>query len=325
VYHQNFNPTGHAWLSALLAFLPLLALLILLGGLRWKAHWASLASVVVALAVAVFAFKMPFTQALDAGAYGAARSVLLVLWITFNAIWIYNMTVDTGYFAVLRRSFARISDDQRVQSIVIAFSFGALIEALAGGGSPVAICTVMLVAIGFNPIKAVVIALVADTAPVVFGGLGNPITNLGAVTGIKPELFGAMAGRQTSFLAFLVPFILIYIADGRRGLRQVWPAALTAGLTFAISQAVFSQINYKLCDIFAALVSAIAVIILVRFWKPSERVVLTGTDGVETRVSADAQPVPQNPPPVVAGGAVDDAAATVPATSPGRSPRTRSS
>ena len=166
MYHQNFNPTGHLWLSALLAFLPLATLVVLLGGYRLKAHWASLASVVVSLLIAATAFKMPLTQALDAGLFGSARSVLLVLWITFNAIWIYNMTVDTGHFAVLRRAFSRISDDQRVQAIVIAFAFGALIEALAGGGSPVAICTVMLVAIGFNPIKAVVVSLVADTAPV---------------------------------------------------------------------------------------------------------------------------------------------------------------
>jgi len=215
-------------LSALLAVLPLLTLLALLGGLRWKAQWAGLAALVVSLGVAVFGFRMNVGQALDSGLLGMAASVLQILWITFNAIWIYNMTVETGHFAVLRRAFAKVSDDQRVQSIVIAFSFGALIEALAGGGSPVAICTVMLMAIGFAPMKAIVLALVADTAPVAFGGLGNPITILGAQTGMKAELFGAMAGRQTSFLALVIPFVLLLIADGRRGLRQAWPAALTA-------------------------------------------------------------------------------------------------
>jgi lactate permease len=295
-YHQNFNPTGHLWLSALLAALPLLTLLGLLGGLKWKAHWASAASVLVSLIVAITAFKMPFGQALSTGVYGAARSVLLVLWITFNAIWIYNMTVETGHFAVLRRAFSRISDDQRVQAIVIAFSFGALLEALAGGGSPIAICTVMLVAIGFNPLRAVAIALVADTAPVVFGGLGNPITNLGLVTKMPAEHFGMVAGRQTSILAFFVPFILVFIADGVRGLRQAWPAALTAGAAFGISQFAFSNIRngdyYKLCDIFAALISAAAVVVLVRVWKPKEQLAYeSGT-----------------PTPVVAGGAVDDPA-----------------
>src|SRR3954467_8878496 len=245
VYRQNFNPTGHLWLSALLAALPLFVLLFLLGGLRWKAHWASLVALVVAVLVAVLpgsaGYHMPLGLALDSGLFGAARGVLIVLWITFNAIWIYNMTVDTGHFAVLRRAFARVSDDQRVQAIVIAFSFGALLEALAGGGSPIAIASVMLIAIGFNPIKSVIIALVADTAPVVFGGMGNPITALGSVTGLPPEQFGAMAGRQTSILAFLVPFLLVFLLDGVRGLRQAWPAALTAGLTFSVSQFLFSM------------------------------------------------------------------------------------
>jgi lactate permease len=291
-YRQNFNPTGHLWLSALLAALPLLTLLGLLGGLKWKAHWAGAVSLLVALVVAVTAFKMPVGHALSAGVYGAARSVLLVLWITFNAIWIYNMTVDTGHFAVLRRAFSRISDDQRVQAIVIAFSFGALIEALAGGGSPIAICAVMLVALGVDPIKAVVLALVADTAPVVFGGMGNPITALGSVTGLSAEQFGAMAGRQTSILAFLVPFLLVFIVDGTRGLRQAWPAALTAGATFAISQFLFSMWNYRLCDIFAAIISAASVVLLVRVWKPKEQ--LSFDSGA--------------PAPVVAGGAVDDPA-----------------
>jgi lactate permease len=295
VYHQNFNPTGHLWLSALLAALPLLALLGLLGGLRWRAHWAGLASLVVAVLVAVFTYKMSVGDALNSGLYGAARSVLLVLWITFNAIWIYNMTVETGYFAVLRRTFARISDDQRVQAIVIAFCFGALIEALAGGGSPIAICAVMLIAVGFNPLKAVALALVADTAPVAFGGLGNPITILGSSTKLSADTFGAMAGRQTSILAVLIPFVLLLIADGARGLRQAWPAALTAGLTFGISQAVFSSLNYKLCDVYAALISAAALLLLTRVWKPRER------------VAGETRPDPvEQPAPVTAGGAVDD-------------------
>ncbi|TML20655.1 MAG: L-lactate permease, partial [Actinobacteria bacterium] len=148
VYQQNLNPSGSLWLSAILAALPLFTLLFLLGGLRWKAHWASLSALVVSLLVALLVYKMGVGDAVNSGAYGIARGFLLVLWITFNAIWIYNMTVDTGHFAVLRRSFAKISDDQRVQAIVIAFTFGALIEALAGGGSPVAICAVMLIAIG---------------------------------------------------------------------------------------------------------------------------------------------------------------------------------
>jgi lactate permease len=285
VFRQDLNPTGSLTVSALLALLPLIVLLVLLGGFRWKAHWASLVALASSLVIAVLTYSMPMGQALDAGVFGAALSVLNILWITFNAIWIYNLTVRSGHFAVLRRAFASISDDRRIQAIVIAFSFGALLEALAGGGSPVAICAVMLIAIGFDPIKAAALALIADTAPVAFGGLGNPITILGTTTGLPPEDFGAMAGRQTAILAVFVPFILIGVADGRRGLRQAWPAALTAGLTFGICQFLFSNFwSYKLCDIFAALVSAGAIILLNRVWHPGEAAVAT---------------------PVIAGGSAD--------------------
>ncbi|WP_028925281.1 L-lactate permease [Pseudonocardia acaciae] len=289
MYVQNLNPTGSLTLSALLASLPLLALLIALGGLKWRAHWAGAAALVISIVIALGVYKMPVGQALDAGVFGAALSVLAILWITFNAIWIYNLTVKTGHFAVLRRSFTAISDDRRIQSIVIAFSFGALLEALAGGGSPIAICAVMLIAIGFGPLKAAAVALVANTAPVAYGGLGNPVTILGQVTELPPETLGAMAGRQVSVLAVFVPFVLVGIVDGRRGLREVWPAALTCGLSFALAQFAFSNfVNYKLCDIFAALVSAGAVVALNRFWR---------RDGVPNR-------------PVTAGGAVDDDAFT---------------
>jgi len=290
LYRQDLDPTGSLTASALLAAVPIVVLLVLLGGLRWKAQWAGLAGLVAALGVALFVYGMPLRQTLDSAAFGAALSVLLVLWITFNAIWIYNLTVKTGHFAVLRRSFAAISDDQRVQAIVIAFSFGALIEALAGGGSPVAICAVMLVALGLDPMRAAAVALVADTAPVAFGGLGNPITILGTVTGLSPDDYGAMAGRQTPLLAVFVPFILVGIVDGRRGVRETWPAALAAGLTFSVCQFAFANYwSYKLTDIFAAIASALAIIALNRVWKPAA----AGAAGPAA-------------PPVIAGGAVED-------------------
>lgn len=292
MYTQNFNPTGTLALSALLAALPLVTVLVLLGVFKWRAHLAGLSGLAVAIAVAVFGYQMSIWPALNSAAFGAGRSVLLVLWITFNAIWIYNMTVHTGDFAVLRRSFAAIGTDQRVQAIVIAFSFGALIEALAGGGSPVAICAVMLIAIGFHPLKAAALALVANTAPVAFGGMGNPITVLGSVTGTAPEPYGAMAGRQTAIIALFVPFALLLIADGMRGLKQAWPAALVAGLSFGATQMIVSNYNYKLTDIAAALVSALFLVVFTRVWKPRE--VLAG----------EAPPAV----PAVAGAAVDDPA-----------------
>ncbi|WP_030435512.1 L-lactate permease [Actinoplanes subtropicus] len=319
MFRQNLDPTGSLTLSALLALLPLFLLLALLGGLKWKAHWASLVALGAALVIAVLTYSMPVGQALNAGAFGAALSVLSILWITFNAIWIYNLTVKSGHFAVLRRAFASISDDRRIQAIVIAFSFGALLEALAGGGSPVAICAVMLIAIGFHPIKAAALALIADTAPVAFGGLGNPITILGTSTGLNPEDFGAMAGRQTAVLAVFVPFILLGVADGRRGLRQAWPAALTGGLTFGICQFVFSNYwSYRLCDIFAAIASAGAIMLLNRVWQPASDSVTTSvaTGGsaevpAATRVMAGGSADLPAATPVLAGGSLDGSGATV--------------
>jgi len=280
VFRQTLDPAGSLTLSALLALIPLFAVLVLLGGLKWKAHWAGIAALVISIVIAVAGFGMPIGQTLDAGLFGMANSVLLVLWITFNAIWVYNLTVHSGHFEVLRRAFSSVSEDSRVQAIVIAFSFGALLEALAGGGSPVAICSVMLIALGVNPLKAAALTLVADTAPVAFGGLGNPITALGPISGLPVEQFGAMAGRQVSFLAVLVPFVLIFIADGRKGLREVWPAALTAGLSFGVTQfLVSSYLSYQLCDILAAIVSASAVLLLVRVWQPATASVATGGGG----------------------------------------------
>ncbi|GAB2652123.1 L-lactate permease [Saccharopolyspora gloriosae] len=272
-YHQSPDPTGSLLLSALLALLPLVTLLFLLGGLRWKAHWAGLATLGVALVVAVAGYDMPPLLALDAGLYGMAQSLLLILWLTFNAIWIYNLTVHSGHFAVLRRAFGTLGEDIRVQSIVIAFCFGALLEALAGGGGPVAICAVMLIALGVSPLKAAALALVADTAPVAFGGMGNPITVLGEVTGLPAAEFGAVAGRQVSVLAVVVPFVLLLVADGRRGVRQAWPAALVGGISFAAAQFLTSNyLSYQLADIVAAIVSAGAILLLLRVWRPGEPV-----------------------------------------------------
>ena len=269
MFSQNFNPIGSLTGSALVASLPLLALLITLGGLKWRAHWAGAMAFVIALCAALVGYHMPLGQVLDAGVFGAAQGLLNILWITVTAIWIYNLTVKTGHFAVLRRAFATISDDRRIQAIVIAFSFGALLEALAGGGSPIAICAVMLIALDFAPLKAATIALVANTAPVAYGALGNPMTVLGQVTQMPPEPFGAMTGRQVSILALFVPFALVGIVDGWKGIRAVWPAALACGLTFGVVQfAVSNFVNYKLCDIFASLASAAAIIGLTKVWRP---------------------------------------------------------
>ncbi|MCD2195569.1 L-lactate permease [Actinomycetospora endophytica] len=284
MYVQQYAPVlGSLGWSSLVAALPLLVLFVLLGGLRVRAWLASLIGLAVSLLVAVLVYRMPVGQAVLSGTEGAAFGVFPILWIVVNALWIYRMTVRSGHFDVLRRSFGSVSDDQRVQAVIIAFSFGALLEALAGFGAPVAICTIMLIGLRFAPLKAAVVALVANTAPVAFGAIAVPITTLAQVTGLPEDALGAVIGRQTPVLAVFVPFVLIALVDGTRGLRQAWPAALVGGLSFAIAQFLVSNyLSVPLTDIVAALVSAGAVVLLVRVTTttaPAPVTVPAGADG----------------------------------------------
>jgi len=296
-YHQVFDPLGHSFgLSSIIAVLPLLTLFVLLGVLRLKAWIASLAALAVAVLVAVIGYGMGIDQALIAGTEGAAFGFFPIMWIVINAIWIYNLTVQSGHFDVLRRSFAGVSPDQRIQAIIIAFCFGSLLEALAGFGAPVAICAVMLLALGMSPLLAATLALIADTAPVAFGAIAVPITTLATVTGLPADQLGAMVGRQTPVLALFVPFVLAGVVGGLRGVREVWPAALTAGLVFGVFQFLTSNyISIPLTDIVAALASAGAVVLLLRFWQPARPMLADGAAGR-----------PRTTAPVVAGGSVDD-------------------
>lgn len=275
MYQQVYDPVGDSLgLTAIFAVLPLITLFVLLGGLKWSAHWAALTSLGVALVVALAAYAMPLGQALDAAALGAVFGLFPIMWIVWNAIWIYNMTEATGHFAVLRRSFGRISNDQRVQAVIIAFCFGALLEALAGFGTPVAITAVMLIALGFKPIKAAAIALVANTAPVAFGAIAIPIITLGEITGIPKEDLGAMVGRQTPVLALFVPLILVGMVDGMRGVRQAWPAAVVGGVVFAFAQfACANFVSVELTDIVASLLATGAIVLLLQVWQPSEPII----------------------------------------------------
>ena len=267
-YQQNYSPVnGSLGLSSLIAILPLLVLFVLLSVVRMRAWLAGLISVAVAITSAVAVYSMPLGDALNSGLLGAANGFFPIMWIVINAIWIYNLTVVTGLFDVLRRSFASISDDQRVQAIIIAFCFGALMEALAGFGTPVAICSVMLIALGFKPLKAATVALVANTAPVAFGALAVPITTLAGVTGLPVGDLGAMVGRQTPILSVFVPLALIFVVDGKRGLRQVWQPALLAGVVFGVFQYLASNFwSVPLADIIAALASALALLLFTRVW-----------------------------------------------------------
>jgi lactate permease len=287
VYQQVLDPVAHslAW-SSLVAAVPLFTLFVLLGVLRVTAWVASLISLAAAILIAILVYGMPAGQALLAGSEGAAFGFYPILWIVINAIWVYQMTVESGHFDVLRRSFAGVSNDQRVQAILIAFSFGALMEALAGFGTPVAVTSVMLIALGFKPLKAAVLALTANTAPVAFGAMATPIITLGKVTALPSDTLGAMVGRQTPILSLFVPLALIAIVDGRRGLRETWPVAIVCGIVFAIGQYATSNfISVPLADVVASLLSAGAVVAMVRVWRPRH---------------------PYTEPAVIAGGAADE-------------------
>ena len=279
MYQQVFDPVSDSLgLSSIFAVLPLATLFVLLGGVKMAAQWAALISLAVALVVAIAVYGMPVGQAVDVALEGAAFGLWPIIWIVINAIWIYNMTVDTGHFVVLRRSFARISDDQRIQAIIIAFCFGALLEALAGFGTPVAITAVMLIALGFEPMKAATVALVANTAPVAFGAIAIPIVTLSAVTELPKDDLGAMVGRQTPLLALIVPLILVGMVDGMRGIRQVWPAAVVGGFAFGLAQFLCSNyVSVELTDIVASLIATAAIVGLVRVWHPSEPMIGTGS------------------------------------------------
>jgi len=291
VYKQVFDPVGDSlFASAIFAALPLLTLFVLLGVVKMQARFAALLSLLVAALVAIIVYGMPVGQTVLSGTEGAAFGLFPILWIVIMAIWVYNLTQATGHFDVLRRTFGRLSDDQRIQAVVVAFSFGALIEGLAGFGAPVAITAVVMVGLGFKPLKAAALALIGNTAPVAFGSIAVPITTLAETTGIPADTLGAQVGNQTPILALFVPFILLFVVDGSRGLRECWPAALVAALTFSVMQFVTSHyISVELTDILAALVSTGAMVLLLRVWRPSEaRPAGPATAGVRPSIAGAA-------------------------------------
>nr|WP_202437253.1 L-lactate permease [Streptomyces sp. SID5910] len=277
VYVQELEPLADSLgLSALVAALPLVIVLVLLGGVRMKAHLAGLIGLLAAVLVAWLAYGMPLDQTVSSAAQGAVFGLFPILWIVVNALWVYRMTVRTRHFDILRRSFGRLSDDPRIQALVVAFCFGALLEALAGFGAPVAICSVMLVALGFDPVRAAVVSLVANTAPVAFGAMGTPVVTLAQVTGLPLDDVASVVGRQTPLLALVVPLLLVALVDGRRGLRETWVPALACGVAFAVAQfAASNYVSAQLADIAAALIGAGALVAVPAARRPAAEPVRT--------------------------------------------------
>lgn len=258
-------------ISALAAAGPLALLLILMGGLR-KAGWVSAAwGLASAFILAVVVWRMPVKLALSSAAYGVVYALWPIMWIVFTALWLYNLSVDTGKFELLRRWMAEhASGDARIQALLVAFSFGALLEGMAGFGAPVAVAASLLLALGFTARQAVTVSLIANTAPVAFGSLGTPVVALAGVTGLDQMKLSAMVGRQLPFLSLILPAYLVWVVSGRKGVRETWPAALVCGASFAATQFLVS--NYwgpYAVDILAALASIAALVTLLRGWNPS--------------------------------------------------------
>lgn len=261
---------GSVGLSALVAILPLLTFFIMLLVVKARAHVSALSALLVSVLVAVIGFTMPLGLALMSGTQGLAYGAFPIVWIIVTALWFYQITVESGRFEDLRLTFDRIGGgDIRIQAILIAFCFGGLLEALAGFGAPVAITATMILALGVKPLRAAVTVLVANTAPVAFGALAIPITTAGTLTGEDPAHIGAIVGHQAPFVAVLVPFILLLILDGFRGVRDGWPAALVIGASFAIAQWwSATHFSYELTDIVACLVSMGAAVLFLKVWTP---------------------------------------------------------
>jgi lactate permease len=265
---QSYDPFGRIALSALVAAVPVVVLLGLLAR-HVRAHLAALAGLVSALLIATLVYGMPPGLALGSAAFGAAYGLFPIGWIVLAAIFVYDITVATGTFDVVRRSVAGIADDRRLQALLIAFSFGAFIEGAAGFGTPVAIAAAMLIGLGFRPLQAAGLALIGNTAPVAFGALGTPIIALARVTQLPIEQLSAMVGRQLPVFSLIVPFWIVWTMAGRRAMLEVWPACLTTGLSFAVVQFLVS--NYHgpwLVDIVGALASMGSLLLLLRFWRP---------------------------------------------------------
>jgi lactate permease len=268
-WSQVYDPLGNPVLSTLLAALPIVVLLGGLGLFRIKAHFAALLGIGTSLVVATAVFGMNPRMALSTAGYGAAYGLFPIGWIVLNVIFLYQLTNERGLFDVLRQSITSLTQDRRLQLLLVAFSFGAFIEGACGFGTPVAVTGAILIGLGFTPLSASGLSLIANTAPVAFGALGAPLIGLQGVTGLDLKELSAMVGRQLPFFSLIVPFWLVWAFAGFRGMLEIWPAILIAGLFFAIPQFLMSNFHGPwLVDVVAALVSIAAVAIFLKFWQP---------------------------------------------------------
>jgi len=271
MWNQVYNPFDNATLSTIAAAIPVVTLLVLIASGKVKAHIAAIIALIVANLIAIYIFTMPAGMSIRASLLGVVAGFFPIGWIVLNVIFLYQITVATGKFELLKRAVGGVTEDRRLQLLLIAFSFGAFFEGASGFGTPVAITGSVLIGLGFSPLAASGLSLIANTAPVAYGALGTPIQGLASVTGLDPYILGAMVGRQLPVFSLIVPFWVVWAFAGWKGMKDVWPAILVTGVSFAIPQFVISNyINPWIVDIGASLISMGCLILFLKVWQPKQ-------------------------------------------------------
>jgi lactate permease len=299
MWNQIYNPLGNAALSTIAAAIPVVTLLVLIASGKVKAHIAAIVALIVANIIAIAIFTMPAGMSIRSSLLGVVVGFFPIGWIVLNVIFLYRITVATGRFELLQRAIGGVTTDRRLQLLLIAFAFGAFFEGASGFGTPVAITGAVLIGLGFSPLAASGLSLIANTAPVAYGALGTPIQGLASVTGLDPYILGAMVGRQLPFFSLIVPFWLIWAFAGWRGMKDIWPAILVTGVSFAIPQFVISNyINPWIVDIGASLISMGCLILFLKVWQPRELWLSAALRGRDESASTMAAPKPMDKTPL---------------------------
>lgn len=298
MWNQIYDPLHSPVLSTIAAAIPVVTLLVLIASGRVKAHIAAVIAVIITNLIAIFIFTMPAGMSLRASVLGIVTGFFPIGWIVLNVIFLYQVTVTTGRFELLKRAVGGVTEDRRLQLLLVAFSFGAFFEGASGFGTPVAITGAVLIGLGFSPLAASGLSLIANTAPVAYGALGTPIQGLASVTGLDPYILGAMVGRQLPFFSLIVPFWVVWAFAGWKGMKDVWPAILVTGVSFAIPQFVISNyVNPWIVDIGASLISMGALILFLKVWQPQQlwlSPALRGRDESTSHMGA-ATPIDKTP------------------------------
>ena len=298
MWNQVYNPFNNTVLSTIAAAIPVVTLLVLIASGKVKAHLAAIAALIVANIIAIFVFTMPAGMSIRASLLGVVAGFFPIGWIVLNVIFLYRITVATGRFDLLQRAIGGVTEDRRLQLLLIAFSFGAFFEGASGFGTPVAVTGAVLIGLGFSPLAASGLSLIANTAPVAYGALGTPIQGLASVTGLDPYILGAMVGRQLPVFSLIVPFWVVWAFAGWKGMKDVWPAILVTGVSFAVPQFVISNyINPWIVDIGASLISMGCLILFLKVWQPKQlwlSPALRGNDE-STATMSPAKPMDKTP------------------------------